>query len=671
MSITTTSTKDSYVGNGTTSTPYPITFKYLENSHITVYVDDVAISDSYYTLTGDGSAGTGQFTTSLEYTPSQSVVVVLDVPFDQPTALQETGALPAKTLEESFDRLNMQIRRVWRKVQDKLTLSTDEGGTGSQGTADSLLGFDDTGNLSEVPNDTFLKTANNLSDVTASTARTNLDVDIAGTDNSTDVTLGGTGTYLSINGSQVITVDPIEGTEIASTGETQGNSFLRENGDGTCSWIDLSDLGAGNALVENPLSQFASTTSAQLASTISDETGTGALVFADNPTIDLSNATLDGGTVGVIQGDVGTLDIRPLDEGNVASTTARGESSVDLQLDRDNGDEVASGTRSGIFAGRRNKATASQSVAIGGTSNTSSGNDGVVSGNQNTNVSPRGVCMGGIINNITGTGSNHVLMGGTNNEVSASTSHSGIFAGNNNTVSNGSSAVLAGVRNVLSGIRAVALGATDGVASAADTLIAGGEATASHDGARVFGDTSTDPIASIANNEFAIQGSALRLVDGNEGAGKVLTADANGSGNWDALPSADTTTEGVVELATQAEVDAGTDTSRAVTPETLAAYSGLPDAFSPTTYAGEESVTFPNGLIMKHGFLSTANANGTYTVAFDTAFPTGVVSVSAVARCSATDDIRWHTFTSSTASFNIYSTGANDLSGFEWQAWGY
>ena len=181
MSITTTSTKDSYVGNGTTSTPYPITFKYLENSHLTVYVDDVAISDSYYTLTGDGSAGTGQFTTSLEYTPSQSVVVVLDVPFDQPTALQETGALPAKTLEESFDRLNMQIRRVWRKVQNTLTFSTDEGGTGSQGTADNLLGFDSSGDLTEIPNSKFCETANNLSDVDASTARTNLGVDPAGT----------------------------------------------------------------------------------------------------------------------------------------------------------------------------------------------------------------------------------------------------------------------------------------------------------------------------------------------------------------------------------------------------------------------------------------------------------------------------------------------------------
>jgi len=533
MSITTTSTKDSYVGNGTTSTPYPITFKYLEDSHITVYVDDVAISDSYYTLTGDGSAGTGQFTTSLEYTPSQSVVVVLDVPFDQPTALQETGALPAKTLEESFDRLNMQIRRVWRKLGDVLTFNTTEDGA-STGTADTIIGFDDAGELSEVPNDTFLKTANNLSDVTASTARTNLDVDIAGTDNSTDVTLGGTGTYLSINGSQVITVDPIEGTEIASTGETQGNSFLRENGDGTCSWIELSNVGSGNALVENPLSQFASTTSAQLASTISDETGTGALVFADNPTIDLSNATLDGGTVGVIQGDVGSLDIRPLDEGVVASTTPRGDSSVDLQLNRLNGDEVASGARSGIFAGRRSKATGAQSVAIGGTSNISSGSDGVVSGNQNSNVSPRGVCMGGIINEITGTGSNHVILGGTNNEISATASHAGILAGNNNEVSVGNAVALGGQRNALSGTNSVALGATDGVASAVDTLIAGGNATASHGGARVFGDTTVNPISSIAVNEFAIQGSALRLVDGNEGAGKVLTSDANGSGNWQA-----------------------------------------------------------------------------------------------------------------------------------------
>ena len=43
--------------------------------------------------------------------------------------------------------------------------------------------------------------------------------------------------------------------------------------------------GGGDALVANPLSQFAATTSLQLKNTISDETGSGALVFANTPTL--------------------------------------------------------------------------------------------------------------------------------------------------------------------------------------------------------------------------------------------------------------------------------------------------------------------------------------------------------------------------------------------------
>ena len=80
----------------------------------------------------------------------------------------------------------------------------------------------------------------------------------------------------------------IEGTAIASTGETGGSKFLREDGDDTCSWQTLS--GGGDALVADPLSQFAATTSAQLLGVISDETGTGALVFGTSPTI--TSATL-------------------------------------------------------------------------------------------------------------------------------------------------------------------------------------------------------------------------------------------------------------------------------------------------------------------------------------------------------------------------------------------
>lgn len=59
-------------------------------------------------------------------------------------------------------------------------------------------------------------------------------------------------------------------------------------GYGAGSWADLGGGGGGgggDALTSNPLSQFAATTSAQLAGVISDETGTGALVFANTPTL--------------------------------------------------------------------------------------------------------------------------------------------------------------------------------------------------------------------------------------------------------------------------------------------------------------------------------------------------------------------------------------------------
>jgi len=211
MSISTTTTKDSYTGNASIVTAYPITFKYLEESHVSVYFDGVLQSKGAgadYVMAGNGTVNTGYITTNVAQAGTVEVTIVLDVPFDQPVELLETGVLSSSTLEEAYDRLNMQIRRVWRKVGGVLTFSTDEGGTGSTGTADTLVGFDGSGDLGEIPNSKFCETANNLSDVDAATARTNLNVDVAGTDNSTDVTLAGTGTYVSIAG-QVITADEI------------------------------------------------------------------------------------------------------------------------------------------------------------------------------------------------------------------------------------------------------------------------------------------------------------------------------------------------------------------------------------------------------------------------------------------------------------------------------
>ena len=82
------------------------------------------------------------------------------------------------------------------------------------------------------------------------------------------------------NASKAITP---EGTNVLSTGEGGGSKFLREDGDGTSSWQAIP--GGGDALTASPLSQFAATTSLQLKGVISDETGSGALAFADTPTL--------------------------------------------------------------------------------------------------------------------------------------------------------------------------------------------------------------------------------------------------------------------------------------------------------------------------------------------------------------------------------------------------
>lgn len=93
-------------------------------------------------------------------------------------------------------------------------------------------------------------------------------------------------------------------------------------------------------------------------------------------------------------------------------------------------------------------------------------------------------------------------------------------------------------------------------------------------------------------------------------------------------------------------------------------------AWTPSTaYAGEESVTFPNGLIMKTGFV-TVSAN-TGTVTFAVAFPTGIVSVSFGQLEAGSSDLGhiWATdFTTADIDWRAPSTG---IDGFYWTAYGH
>lgn len=81
------------------------------------------------------------------------------------------------------------------------------------------------------------------------------------------------------------------GTGLTALGTA--NQQLRVNA-GATALEYFTPTGGGDALTSNPLSQFAATTSAQLAGVISDETGSGALVFATAPA--MASITLAAGT---------------------------------------------------------------------------------------------------------------------------------------------------------------------------------------------------------------------------------------------------------------------------------------------------------------------------------------------------------------------------------------
>jgi hypothetical protein len=109
--------------------------------------------------------------------------------------------------------------------------------------------------------------------------------------------------------------------------------------------VTLPDASGTVALTNNKLDTFASTTSAELRTVISDETGTGALVFANTPTLVTPNIGAATGTSLVLSGDLTvngttttinsteiTIDDKNLTLGSVASPTDAGADGGGLTL---------------------------------------------------------------------------------------------------------------------------------------------------------------------------------------------------------------------------------------------------------------------------------------------------------------------------------------------------
>jgi hypothetical protein len=148
--------------------------------------------------------------------------------------------------------------------------------------------------------------------------------------------------------------------------------------------------------------------------------------------------------------------------------------------------------------------------------------------------------------------------------------------------------------------------------------------------------TKLNNIANAATFDDPVDDSTLKL---NTGTGK-LQIKANGVGTTQIAPSSVTkakienvanmkvlgNTSGSATAPQEVDVldedDMTSDSSTALaTQQSIKAYVDSAPNFTPSTYAGEESVTLPNGLIMKWGKIENAN-QATHTVSFSNAFAT-------------------------------------------------
>ncbi len=102
----------------------------------------------------------------------------------------------------------------------------------------------------------------------------------------------------------------------------------------------------------------------------------------------------------------------------------------------------------------------------------------------------------------------------------------------------------------------------------------------------------------------------------------------------------------------------GTDDTKGATQGNIKAYvdASSTDGFTPTSYTGGESVTLPNGLIMKFG--ENSGADGTVT--YDVAFPNAVISIFLTPRDSAARGAMATITASSVSAFTIDTSSSND-----------
>ena len=160
MTVSSTTVKNSYSGNGST-TQFAYTFKIFADSDLQVIIrsstgtETTKTITTHYTVAGAGDASGGSITFTSGNTPAsgETVVIRRNVPQTQAIDYIANDPFPAETHEEGLDRATLVAQQISEEADRSIklsrtnTMTSTEFTIGATDRANKVLSFDSTGEL--------------------------------------------------------------------------------------------------------------------------------------------------------------------------------------------------------------------------------------------------------------------------------------------------------------------------------------------------------------------------------------------------------------------------------------------------------------------------------------------------------------------------------------------
>jgi hypothetical protein len=124
MAVQTEINRISYMGNNSLSTPYPVPFKFFDNSDLQVStltqsgVVSLLLLGVDYTVTGAGNDGGGNIFTASPVVATTVLTIARDLPATQLFQFEEADRFPARSFEDALDKVTMLAQQQRRDVTD-------------------------------------------------------------------------------------------------------------------------------------------------------------------------------------------------------------------------------------------------------------------------------------------------------------------------------------------------------------------------------------------------------------------------------------------------------------------------------------------------------------------------------------------------------------------------